>query len=434
MAFPGVLLRLLGALLAVAVGTDRAVAQIMGIEGVDLVARLTGPGSINNTPLIGIGGTDLGHMVVHQNRIFFLFGDTFSGDTATDGGHWRWNTVARSTDVLPADGILFDDWICDATGFARQPIYSGHQRPITEIPTGAISIGNRIYAWFMSVNWWGPPGQWTINYAGLAYSEDMGEHFTVVDAFRLPSTTNFGMVAASTRTDVPPNSDNHVYIWGTPSGRLGGVKLARVLPTHIADPASYRYFAGLHDGQPTWTANESTAPLIVPATVGEMSIMYNKAARRWMMLYFNHNRSAIEARQAVAPWGPWSASITVVEAADYPGLYGSYMNPVYVKNHGETIYFTMSLWVPYDVYLMRARLTVTNPVSPADLNVDGHVSASDVELFLPCLAGDSVTHADILACSPADFDRDGDVDQSDFATLQRCLGGLAVPADPACGR
>src|SRR5690606_9971907 len=100
--------------------------------------------------------------------------------------------------------------------------------------------------------------------------------------------------------------------------------------------------------------------------------------------------------------------------------------------HGQTIYFTMSLWDPYDVYLMRARLQVAYPISPADLNHDDRVDAADIALFIPCLTGDRVSYTDILACSPTDLDHDGDVDQTDFAILQRCLSELRMPADPNC--
>ena len=76
------------------------------------------------------------------------------------------------------------------------------------------------------------------------------------------------------------------------------------------------------------------------------------------MLYLNHNDYAIELREAPEPWGPWSDPIEVLTGLEAPGLYGSYMNPLYVENGGETIYFTMSLWNPYDVYVVKATLGI----------------------------------------------------------------------------
>src|SRR5690606_30025443 len=40
------------------------------------------------------------------------------------------------------------------------------------------------------------------------------------------------------------------------------------------------------------------------------------------------------------------------------GLYAPYMNPLYTENDGQTLYFTMSLWDPYDVYLARVDLDI----------------------------------------------------------------------------
>lgn len=425
---------LVAALVAQAVFVPSASAEITGVAGLDMIARLTGPGAINNTGLVNIGGTDLGVMVVHQDKIFFLFGDTFSGDTPDVGGHWRRNTMAWSTDLTMADGVLFDGWITDASGRARQVI--GDHSPITTIPTGAISVGNRIYAWFMQVANWGEPGVWTLNYAGLAYTDDLGRTFPTVSDFRLPPTSNFGMVTAAARTDLPPGTDDHIYIWGTPSGRSGGVKLARVLPDRLTDLASHQYFAGLSNGQPTWAVSEASGSLVVAAPVGEMSVMYNRAAATWNMLYFNQAAlggwGAIQLRQATAPWGPWSAATNVVAGTTFPTLYGSYMSPVYVENHGQNVYFTMSLYGTYDVYLMRARYNLSSTPCPADLNLDRHVTGTDAELFRGCMSGTDVAYRDIVRCTAADLDRDGDVDQSDFGLFQRCYSETGQATNPDC--
>jgi len=403
-------------------------ADIVKVIRVDMVARLTGPGAMNNTASVGIGGTDLGIMVNHNGRTFFLFGDTFSGDTPSEGGLWRWNTVAYTTDVTAADGITFDGWITDGKGLAREVIHSGRQNPVTEIPTGAISVGNRLYVWYMSVSSWGSPGVWTVNYGGLGYSENNAETFTIVDGFAFPGTGNFCMIAASARDDLPAGQDDSVYVWGTPAGRYGGVKLARVPRDGITNMGAYQYFGGLVNGYPTWVAAEAAAPAIVPPAVGEMSVVYNKAAQVWTMLYINQNRSpiAIELRQARKPWGPWSQPLTVTTATRYPGLYGSYMNPVYTEVQGTSVYFTMSLWDSYDVYLMKVDYRV---VVPPDVDSDGDVDLNDFSVFQGCFNGPNRAPAR-AGCSREDFDGDTDVDMNDFAILQSCFHGPNQP--PAC--
>ncbi len=368
-----------------------AYCEIIAVEGVEMVARLTGPGAINDTGAVGIGGTDLGHMVNHAGRTYFLFGDTFSGDTPGAGGCWRWNTMAYSTDTDPADGIHFDGWItgdqvCGHTGWARQMIDSEMPEPprITEIPTGAVSLSDRIHTWFVSVNWWGTaPQEWTANYGGLAHWGVGEPSFTVVHDFQFPGKGNFCAVAANFRTDLPPGQDDHLYIWGTPAGRLGGVKLARAHPDTVTDLGTYRYFGGLdEDGLPTWIADEFTAPLIVDPPVGEVSVMFNPAAGAWTLLYLNHgDERVIELREAPEPWGPWSPPITVTTGLDFPGrLYGSFMNPLYVESGGRTFYFTITLGEPYDVYLLRANLELTTPVAVPAASVWGTVAMAQLLL------------------------------------------------------
>jgi len=379
--------------------------DIIDVVGVQIVSRLTGPGSINNTQAVAIGGTDLGHMVNHGGRTYFLFGDTFSGDTPAQGGFWRSNVMAYSTDLSPSNGIAFDGWVTDSAGLAREVIQSGRTSPITEIPTGAVSINDRIYAWYMAVNWWGPPGQWTASYAGLAYWEEGDEAFTVVDPFEFPGNGNFGMMAASFRPDPTAPTGDHLYVWGTPAGRLGGVKLARVEPQDVMDVNAYEYFGGFDAGQPTWVQSEFDAPLIVEPTVGEMSVMYNEALHSWTMLYLNHDKYAIEVRQAPEPWGPWSEPVEVATGIQFPGLYGSYMNPLLVENGGRTMYFTMSLWGPYDVYLVKA--TFITAADFGDFNQDGVVDAADYVVWRDTLGQTGRGLA-------ADGDGNGQIDAGDY--------------------
>ena len=380
-------------------------ANILNVAGVQIVARLTGHTSINLTGEVGIGGTDLGHMVNHNGQTYFLFGDTFSGETPAVGGFWRSNVMAYSTDSTPSDGIIFDGWIHNAAGNAREVIHSGRTSPITEIPTVAVSINDRIYAWYMAVNSWGPPGQWTANYSGLAYWENGDQSFTIVDTFEFPGNGNFGMVTASMRNDSGGLFDNYLYIWGTPAGRFGGVKLARVTPQNVTNVSAYQYFGGLQTGQPTWVQSEFDAPLIVSPTVGEMSVMYNEALQSWTMLYLNHNRYAIEIRQAPQPWGPWSDPTTVATGTQFPGLYGSYMNPLLVEDGGRTIYFTMSLWAPYDVFLVKATFITSS--DSGDYNQDGVVDAADYVVWHNSLGQSGIGLV-------ADGNRNNKIDNGDY--------------------
>ena len=75
------------------------------------------------------------------------------------------------------------------------------------------------------------------------------------------------------------------------------------------------------------------------------------------MLYLNETSGAIELRESPDPWGPWSDPKTIVtRAGQFSGCYGAYLHPAFFEHNGETIYFNMSLWGPYNVFLMKATL------------------------------------------------------------------------------
>src|SRR5690606_1797138 len=93
-----------------------------GVSGVTEIAQPTGPDALHDTASVTVAGTDLGSMVNVGDRTFFLFGDTF-GERDPDsiggqGGFWRSNVAAWTTDDDPADGITFDGWVSDDVGLA----------------------------------------------------------------------------------------------------------------------------------------------------------------------------------------------------------------------------------------------------------------------------------------------------------------------------
>jgi len=77
-------------------------------------------------------------------------------------------------------------------------------------------------------------------------------------------------------------------------------------------------------------------------------------------------------------------------------------------------------------------VTLTVQPIPGDLNHDGNIDGSDINLFAACLTGHGGGPLP-SDCVEANLDmQDEDVDQADFAILQRCLSGVGIPADPDC--
>ena len=327
------------------------------------VAQLTGPDSINATDVrYQVYGTDLGIMWTDERgRLRIAFGDTFGADwtpsvasTNPAGQDWRSNTLARSSDPEPADGLTFDDFVTDHPGHAKELVASlkrDHEE-ISTIPTGGLHITGRDYLAYMSVRHFDQNGRWTTNHSGVAYSDDDGQTWVDVPSARRPNTAAFDdpfqMIAYAQRPHA--QRDGFVYAVGTPNGRFGAAHLARVPSDQLLDPAAYEYWTGPGG----WRRGDSAlASPIVPGPVGELSASYNEALARWMMLTLDEDRGAIVLRLAPELTGPWSPPITLATNRTYPSLYGGFLHPA---SNGTEIYFTMTRFSEYNVWLMRAQL------------------------------------------------------------------------------
>ncbi|ACQ79963.1 carbohydrate-binding protein [Beutenbergia cavernae DSM 12333] len=330
---------------------------ISGVENVTQVAQLTGPDStLNDTDAVAVAGTDLGSMINVGDRTYFLFGDTFGvrepGMTGGGGGNWRSNAMAYTTDDDPTDGITFDGWITDDIGLALE-LVPGLKEPddtgeVTKIPTYGFAIEDTLYLSFMSVRHWGDPGVWTANYSALARSTDEGQSWEVLDDVQWPGDSNFIQVATA---QVVEDGTEYVYQWGIPAGRFGGVQLMRVEATTdaVEDLGAYEYFTGTDDdGAPVWSEDLDEAETVLDGTIGELSVMYHEQTERWLLTTSTGGDAVLF--EGATPWGPWSEPHTITTQAETPGLYSPYLNPRYVSEDGSTLYFTLSIWDPYNVF------------------------------------------------------------------------------------
>ncbi|WP_169082490.1 DUF4185 domain-containing protein [Paenibacillus sp. PL91] len=334
--------------------------QLQSVTGLQQVAQLTGKDSMNGTDRYAVSGTDLGSMFQAGDRSYFVFGDTFGdredGSTGAGGSFWRSNTLAYSTDIDPSDGIMFDGMITDDIGLAKEllPSKKIDFDEMTKIPTHGVSANDSLYLYYMSVNHWGDPGQWDVNYSSLAKSSDDGENWTLMDEVKWPGDSHFIQVSPY---KVPNGEDgSDIYFWCIPSGRFGGVKLMKVNEALIEDLNAYDYFAGTDNkGEPIWSKSIADAELVVDDKAGELSVIWNPYLESWIMTYLKEGQGVV-MREGLTPWGPWSETTLLVSSTEYPGLYGPYMNPRYMEDEGRTIYFTLSLWEPYNVFWFKATL------------------------------------------------------------------------------
>ena len=108
--------------------------------------------------------------------------------------------------------------------------------------------------------------------------------------------------------------------------------------------SAYRYWNGS-----AWVATESSAVAIVAGPVSELSVRYDSFSAKWLMMYLQGED--IILRTATGPAGPWGAPQIAASSCRLPGPLRRL--PPSVETRAATIYFAMSQWNPYNVYLMK---------------------------------------------------------------------------------
>ena len=122
------------------------------------------------------------------------------------------------------------------------------------------------------------------------------------------------------------------------------------LEENIENQTEYEFW----NGSGWIKGNETAATPLFNDISGELSIAYHPEFKKWILLYFNSTRYDISFRTADHIIGEWSKPQKLVEGWQYSQLYGSYIHPISLK--GNILYFIMSMWLPYNTYLMSAEL------------------------------------------------------------------------------
>ncbi|MCX4098929.1 DUF4185 domain-containing protein [Nocardia sp. alder85J] len=322
------------------------------VSDVHEVAKETGADSINRTDKRWqVDGTDLGIMWESApGEIAMAFGDTIGRGFHPPGGmggDWRSNLIGFSTNRDLSHGMVIDRMVTDSRCHAAEVLGSrkADNIEITTIPTSGFALGDRQYLSYMSIRTWNSiPGTFYTNYGGIAYSDDHGETW-IKDPYAHWDDI-FGLANFQVGAMVPHG--DYVYLFGTPNTRLGAVGLARVPKDQVLNPTAYQYWS---DGDWTPVGGAAAATPIVDAPAGELSVRYDASRDVWQMSYLDTAQAAIVVREAAAPQGEWSPGTPTVTVADYPELYGGFIHP---WSSGSDLWFTISTWSDYNVYLMHA--------------------------------------------------------------------------------
>jgi hypothetical protein len=279
-------------------------------------------------------------------------------------------------DVDPHLPPVFGGMVEDRPLHAKELVPSLKQRWVegTIIFNNGIGVGDRMYAHYMSVQEYQcvqpcPPTKWTINGAGIAYSDDEGNSWTKAPYLWGPDS-NFGIVAFA-------HVDGFVYLLGVPAGRHGSPRLARVREVHVLTAAAYRYWTGRG-----WSSHEDDATAVAEGPAGELSVQWNSHYRKWLATYTGDGtnnppgRVGIVMRWADCLTGPWSDPQVVVtgelgEGGDDPALvlqgprgrlpvpYAGFIAPGWGDR--PDVYLGVSEHETYGVYWVHTSLTGVEP-------------------------------------------------------------------------
>ena len=326
-----------------------------------LVCRMVGS---ELTGDIGIVGTDLGiPVLVHVNgspKIFFLFGDVISKQKPGA------NAMAYAN--YPINGCPDLRWFMD-DGMYREMWGSLRKDGVdaSTPPAGAVEIDGVLYVYGFRVTHWKKrlqPNDATHGYGVLFKRLGNGEFVETNVSWPIDSKfVNIAPVSGKL------NGKNVVFLFSSGKYRDSPIYLAYVPADKMEDLSSYRYFIGLDDrGNPLWSNRWNDAkPIINKVKVGELSAIYHPYLKQYLLMFKDYSvNGGLQIRVAYNPWGPYSKPTKLNPLSPKPswlkpswgGLYGGYIVPGSYGKDGHTLYYVISLWIPYSTFLMRIEIEI----------------------------------------------------------------------------
>jgi hypothetical protein len=370
------------------VGSSQKVCQLTGDRD-----WLTGqPTAAQTNTRYGLNAVDLGFPVDSgRGPLYFLFGDARPATTLNPIPPDDALGVTTRTSPPDSQTCLDLKLVSSAPGtFAHPTVAPAILQGAFNVPTGGVFMGNKLYAFFWTNHCVFPqtplppmpdaplrlpapsagcPESPVFNSIGhsvlaratppdpAAFDRTHPGHQPPFPPFPsrfagMPS--GFVYVSAASPGPRPPRTPFEIRfegaqerpaaipVFGVPRYRASIPYLAMAPQETFGDPATWRFFAGMSAGQPTWvsrrewesgrnTGGQWTPPAgaeIYPDSVfngldeqcvGEHSATWNEALRTWLLLYVCEP-FRVEARTAPQPWGPWSQPTVVLSLLHDPGV------------------------------------------------------------------------------------------------------------------
>ncbi|MEO6289129.1 MAG: DUF4185 domain-containing protein, partial [Ginsengibacter sp.] len=363
------------------------------------------PNTYNQTESrFGIRGTDLGNSFKHNNKTYFLFGDTLRVNQAKEQENL--DSIAFTVSMCAKNGLTLE--------FGKQPPLISGGENITQdgfnVPLDGFSLDDNMYVFFSSNHYEIPFGYDQMGRSLLAICTDEEQYtFRYIADFSKDKFSNVSIIQ-----DMPAEeygltrSEPGLFIWGSGRYRSSDVYLAFLPYSEIKRHTqgfhrnlSAIFFSGLDaNNKPMWSPwEENAVALFKSGCIGELSVRYNWFIKRFIITYNSVNPRGILLRMSQKPWGNWSDHFMLFDgwniddaaflghkgfgrfihmgdnkehkqdhlqddlipfqdrSNSFGGEYGPYQVASYttgIENVFTKLYFTMSTWNPYQVMLMYA--------------------------------------------------------------------------------
>ena len=380
-------------------GSSVKVEQILGdCDWPDLEQRKvctpTASQTLTRNDILGI---DLGYSFESALGLVFLFGDTIGQKTLYKAG----DTMALSASTDPSSPLLLNFLTKgDGSTFLVQP--PGIAMGADDVPASGISVNGQIYVVCSTGSDTSASNPHAHDQSVLTRFDGTKKTFTTGRTIStIPGGHFINMAIHESGADV--------FMFGLGDYRATDVYLAAVPASGFESGLGTRYFAGLVNGQPTWTGSEAEAVPVVfdnpllnlppdAPTIGNISVTWSADLGLWLMTYDGGRQTGatngVYFSYAQAPWGPWSSpqlvfnairdhalgvfihdptsvpndlldGPTINPAANPPattrgGDYAPFQIERFTRVAGDilTISWTISTWNPYTVVRMRSQFGI----------------------------------------------------------------------------
>jgi hypothetical protein len=388
-------------------GSTVKLEQVIGDADYAAIARGSTVATTSKTVTqCNVAGCDLGQSFEHDGKVIFLFGDTISNDPSMP-----WSTSSApavpyragdcfgwSTTTDPESGLQINLY----TNSAGAPLFvqpPGVPMGAFDTPNAGISLNGAVYLVCNSGSDASNLSNPHLNdYSVLARFDEATQTFTTGRTISKIPGGHFIIVSLHEMVGQDSGAPQ-VLMFGLGAYRATSVYLATIPTGSFDTGAGTAYYAGMSNGQPSWSSSEGDAIPVVqdvvsPPTIGNVSVTYSSALSLWLMTFDGGRGSpdtnGIYFTSASAPWGPWAPPQLIFSPVrdqaigDYisnydprtPGTPGSPAGPTIGRNDPRrtrggdyapylierftsvsggilTIYFLMSTWNPYTVVKMR---------------------------------------------------------------------------------